>query len=206
MSELAPVVDIGYAKAATKVTVNSTENRVTQDLTDSIDSKTKLHRLGFGSVYLAHENTKELVSPATSNNQVLFGSFVRLTIHISLRYSYDDCQRNDYLIVGTKQALPKKCRDPEIFLVPCTIGDCSFADALPNLGSSINVMPTSIYKPLNCIDLEPTGMTIQLVNRSVVQPLSVLEDVLVQVDELIFLANFYVMDMEDETPTGFDDR
>ncbi|RDX97370.1 hypothetical protein CR513_19867, partial [Mucuna pruriens] len=28
-----------------------------------------------------------------SNNQVLFGSFVRLTIHISLRYSYDDRQR-----------------------------------------------------------------------------------------------------------------
>ncbi|RDY03016.1 hypothetical protein CR513_13451, partial [Mucuna pruriens] len=108
--------------------------------------------------------------------------------------------RNDDLITGTRQALPKKCRDPGIFSIPCTIGDCTFADAMLDLGASINVMPTSIYKSLNCGDLEPTGMTIQLANRSVVQPLGVLEDVLVQVDELIFPADFYVLDMEDETP------
>ncbi|RDY05090.1 hypothetical protein CR513_11102, partial [Mucuna pruriens] len=68
-----------------------------------------------------------------------------------------------------------------------------------DLGASINVMPTSIYKSLNFGDLEPIGMTIQLANRSVVQPLGVLEDVLVQVNELIFPADFYVLDMEDET-------
>ncbi|RDX69852.1 hypothetical protein CR513_50976, partial [Mucuna pruriens] len=39
-------------------------------------------------------------------------------------------------------------------------------------------MSTSIYKSLNFGDLEPTRMTIQLANRSVVQPLGVLEDVL----------------------------
>ncbi|RDX69696.1 hypothetical protein CR513_51149, partial [Mucuna pruriens] len=92
-----------------------------------------------------------------------------------------------------------KCRDPEIFSIPCTIGDCTFVDAMLDLGASINVMPTSIYKSLNFSDLEPTRMTIQLSNRSVVQPLSVLEDVLVQVKELIFLADFYVLDVEDET-------
>ncbi|RDX80565.1 hypothetical protein CR513_38874, partial [Mucuna pruriens] len=108
--------------------------------------------------------------------------------------------RNDDLTAGTRQTLPKKCRDPGIFSVPCTIGDCTFADAMLDLGASINVMPTSIYKSLNCGDLEPIGMTIQLANRSVVQPLGVLEDVLVQVDELIFPTDFYVLDMEDETP------
>ncbi|RDX67772.1 hypothetical protein CR513_53315, partial [Mucuna pruriens] len=40
--------------------------------------------------------------------------------------------------------------------------------------------------------MEPIGMTLQLANRSVVQPLGVLED-------LIFPADFYVLDMEDET-------
>ncbi|RDX85169.1 hypothetical protein CR513_33664, partial [Mucuna pruriens] len=35
-------------------------------------------------------------------------------------------------------------------------------------------------------------------NRSIVQPLGILDYVLVQVNELIFLANFYVLDMEDE--------
>ncbi|RDY08458.1 Retrovirus-related Pol polyprotein from transposon 17.6, partial [Mucuna pruriens] len=100
---------------------------------------------------------------------------------------------------GIVQALPKKCRDPGIFSIPCTIGDCTFADAMLDLGASINIMLTSIYKSLNCGDLEPTRMTIQLANRSVIQPLGVLEDVLVQVDELIFPTDFYVLDMEDET-------
>ncbi|RDY11615.1 hypothetical protein CR513_03691, partial [Mucuna pruriens] len=108
--------------------------------------------------------------------------------------------RNDDLIVGTRQVLLKKCQDLRIFSVPCTIGDCTFTDAMLDLGASINIMPTSIYKSLNCEDLEPTGMTIQLANISVVQPLGVLEDVLVQVDELIFPTDFYILDMEDETP------
>ncbi|RDX63841.1 hypothetical protein CR513_57677, partial [Mucuna pruriens] len=95
--------------------------------------------------------------------------------------------------------LPKKCRDPGIFSVPCTIGNCTFADAMLDLGALINIMPTSIYKSLNFGDLEPNRMTIQLANKSVVQPLGVLEDVLVQVNELIFLADFYVLDMEYET-------
>ncbi|RDY06021.1 hypothetical protein CR513_10059, partial [Mucuna pruriens] len=60
-------------------------------------------------------------------------------------------------------------------------------------------MPTTIYRSLNFGDLEPTGMTIQQANRSVVQPLGVLEDVLVQVNKLIFPTDFYVLDMEDET-------
>ncbi|RDX84139.1 hypothetical protein CR513_34859, partial [Mucuna pruriens] len=83
--------------------------------------------------------------------------------------------------------------------VPCTIDDCTFANAMLDLGASINVIPTSIYKSLNFDDLEPTRMTIQLANRSVVQPLGVFEDVLVQVNELIFPVNFYMLDMEDET-------
>ncbi|RDX60336.1 hypothetical protein CR513_61526, partial [Mucuna pruriens] len=100
---------------------------------------------------------------------------------------------------GISHVLPKKCRDPGIFSVPCTIGNCTFADAMLDLGASINVMPASTYRSLNFGDLEPTGMTIQLANRSIVQPLGVLEDVLVQVNELIFPADFYVLDMEDET-------
>ncbi|RDX91937.1 hypothetical protein CR513_26005, partial [Mucuna pruriens] len=105
---------------------------------------------------------------------------------------------NEEFTVGA-QALPKKCQDPKIFLVPCTIGECTFANAMLDLGASINVMLTSIYKSLNFGDLEPTRMTIQLANRSIVQPLGVLEDVLVQVNGLIFPADFYVLDMEDET-------
>ncbi|RDX68170.1 hypothetical protein CR513_52862, partial [Mucuna pruriens] len=106
--------------------------------------------------------------------------------------------RNEELTTGA-QVLPKKCRDLGIFSVPCTIGECTFANAMLDLGASINVMPASSNRSLNFSDLEPTRMTIQLANRSIVQPLGVLEDILVQVNELIFPADFYVLDMEDET-------
>ncbi|RDX92581.1 Retrovirus-related Pol polyprotein, partial [Mucuna pruriens] len=106
--------------------------------------------------------------------------------------------RNEELTAGAPTLL-KKCRDPGNFSVPCTIGECTFADAMLDLGASINVMPASIYRSLNFGDLESTGMTIQLANRSIVQPMGVLKDVLVQVNELIFPTDFYVLDMEDET-------
>ncbi|RDX89343.1 hypothetical protein CR513_28943, partial [Mucuna pruriens] len=99
---------------------------------------------------------------------------------------------------GSTLTLPKKCQDLEIFSNPCTISDCTFANAMLDLEASINVMPTLVYKSLNFGDLEPTGMIIQLVNRSVMQPLGVLEDVLVQVNELIFPIDFYVLDIEDK--------
>ncbi|RDY00566.1 Retrovirus-related Pol polyprotein from transposon 17.6, partial [Mucuna pruriens] len=105
--------------------------------------------------------------------------------------------RNEEITIGAP-TLPKKCRDPRIFSIPCTIGECTFVDAMLDLGASINVMPASIYRSLNFGDLEPTRMTIQLANRSIVQPLGVLEDVLVQVNELIFPTDFYVLDMEGE--------
>ncbi|RDY13978.1 hypothetical protein CR513_01020, partial [Mucuna pruriens] len=107
--------------------------------------------------------------------------------------------RSEESIAGNSQVLPKKCQDPGIFSIPCPIGECTFADAMLDLGASINVMPTSIYRSLNFGDLEPTGMTIQLANRSIMQPLGVLEDVLVQINKLIFSADFYVLDMEDKT-------
>ncbi|RDX81919.1 hypothetical protein CR513_37355, partial [Mucuna pruriens] len=97
-----------------------------------------------------------------------------------------------------QQIFPKKCQDSGIFVIPCTIDNRMFTDAMLDLGASINVMPESIYKSLNIRDLEPTGMEIQLPNKSVVQPLGILKDILIQVNELIFLAYFYVLDMEDE--------
>ncbi|RDX74876.1 hypothetical protein CR513_45310, partial [Mucuna pruriens] len=58
-----------------------------------------------------------------------------------------------------QRVLPKKCQDPGIFSVPCTIGNSTFADAMLDLRASINVMPMSIYRSLNFGDLELTGMS-----------------------------------------------
>ncbi|KAL2235748.1 UNVERIFIED_CONTAM: hypothetical protein Sindi_1307000 [Sesamum indicum] len=64
-----------------------------------------------------------------------------------------------------------------------------------DLGASINIMPLTIYESLNVGPLKETGVILQLADRSVVYPKGVLEDVLVQVNELVFPADFYVLDM-----------
>ncbi|XP_070662278.1 uncharacterized protein [Malus domestica] len=58
-------------------------------------------------------------------------------------------------------------------------------------------MSYSIYASMNLGDLKNDGVIIQLADRSNAYPKGVLEDVLVQVNDLVFPADFYVLEMED---------
>ncbi|KAL5554371.1 hypothetical protein UlMin_041772 [Ulmus minor] len=94
-----------------------------------------------------------------------------------------------------QRKIPPKCKDPGSFTIPCTIGKVRFERAMLDLGASINVMPSSIFASLNLGPLKETGVIIQLADRSNTYPKGVLEDVLVQVNEMVFPADFYVIDM-----------
>ncbi|XP_070668530.1 uncharacterized protein [Malus domestica] len=96
-----------------------------------------------------------------------------------------------------QRKLPTKCKDPSSFTIPCVIGTNRFEHAMLDLGASINVMPYSIYASMNLGELKNDGVIMQLADRSNAYPKGVLEDVLVQVNQLIFLADFYILDMED---------
>ncbi|KAM1128058.1 hypothetical protein FF1_038003 [Malus domestica] len=96
-----------------------------------------------------------------------------------------------------QRKLPSKCKDLGSFTIPCVIGNTRFEHAMLDLGASINVMPYSVYASINLGELKNDGVIIQLVDRSNAYPKEVFEDVLVQVDHLIFPADFYVLDMED---------
>ena len=58
---------------------------------------------------------------------------------------------------------------------------------------------------MNAGPLKETGVVIQLADRSIVYPEGVLEDVLVQVNGLIFPAHFFVLDMEDDKSSNSSD-
>ncbi|CAN6692013.1 unnamed protein product [Malus baccata var. baccata] len=102
-----------------------------------------------------------------------------------------------------QRKLPTKCKDPGSFTIPCVIGNTRFKSAMLDLGASINVMPDSIYASMHLGELKKDGVIIQLADRSNAYPKVVLEDVLVQVNHLIFLADFYVLEMDelDHSPT-----
>ncbi|CAN6720976.1 unnamed protein product [Malus baccata var. baccata] len=96
-----------------------------------------------------------------------------------------------------QRKLPPKCKDPGSFTIPCVIGNTRFKSAMLDLGASINVMPYSIYVSMNLGELKHDGVIIQLTDRSNAYPKGVLEDVLVQVDHLVFPADFYVLEMDE---------
>nr|GEU29009.1 reverse transcriptase domain-containing protein [Tanacetum cinerariifolium] len=68
--------------------------------------------------------------------------------------------------------------------------------ALADLGTSINLMPLSIWKKLSLPELIPTRMTLELVDRSITCPKGVVEDVFVKVGKFHFPTDFVVVDFE----------
>ena len=97
-----------------------------------------------------------------------------------------------------QKKLPQKLKDPGSFTIPCTIGNAIFERALCDLGASINLMPLSIFKRLGLGEARPTTVTLQLADRSLKHPRGIIEDVLVKVDKFIFLADFIVLDVEED--------
>ncbi|CAM8908302.1 unnamed protein product [Rhodiola kirilowii] len=107
--------------------------------------------------------------------------------------------RNVSAVIQRK--VPPKCGDPGTYTIPCMIGNIRLENCMLDLGASMNVLPYSIYSSLRIGPLEPAGLTIQLADRSCKQPEGKIEDVLVQVGELVFPADFYVLKMEHSSPT-----
>jgi len=58
-------------------------------------------------------------------------------------------------------------------------------------------MSLSIFNSLCVGPLQPTGVVMQLANKSVAHSAGFIEDVLVQVGEQTFPTDFYILDMEE---------
>ena len=59
-----------------------------------------------------------------------------------------------------KRKLPHKLKDLGNFTIPCTIGNSIFERALCDLGTSINLMPLSIFRRLGLGEARPTTVTL----------------------------------------------
>ncbi|CAN6453991.1 unnamed protein product [Victoria cruziana] len=95
-----------------------------------------------------------------------------------------------------QRRLPPKLEDPGAPIIPCMLGDIHVERALLDLGASVNVLPGCFYDAFQLEGLKPINMTIQMADRSVKRPRGVLEDVLIQIEDLIFPVDFIVLDME----------
>nr|GEU70585.1 DNA-directed DNA polymerase [Tanacetum cinerariifolium] len=92
--------------------------------------------------------------------------------------------------------LPEKLGDPDKFLIPWDFPGMDVCHALADLGTSINLMPLSIWKKLSLPELTPTRMTLELADRSITLPKGVTEDVFAKVGKFHFPIDFVVVDFE----------
>ena len=75
-------------------------------------------------------------------------------------------------------------------------GCITFDRALLDLEANVNLLPTSVYKKFEIEELKSTSIILQLVDRSVKIPYSLIQDVLVRVNQYYFSVDFLVLDME----------
>ncbi|XP_059315366.1 uncharacterized protein LOC132065928 [Lycium ferocissimum] len=99
--------------------------------------------------------------------------------------------------------LPTKLKDPGSFAIEISIGKQVVARALCDLGASINLMPSSIFRKLGLGVPRTTTIVLQLADRSLARPESIIEDVLVQVGSLIIPADFMILDFEPDPKVPF---
>ncbi|RVW33686.1 hypothetical protein CK203_111063 [Vitis vinifera] len=90
---------------------------------------------------------------------------------------------------------PVNYKDPRCPTISVNIGG-THVDAFTRLGTSVNLLPYSVYKQLGLGGLKPTTMTLSLADRSVKIPRGVIEDVLVQVDKFYYPMDFVVLDTD----------
>ncbi|XP_057734223.1 uncharacterized protein LOC130949557 [Arachis stenosperma] len=97
-----------------------------------------------------------------------------------------------------QKGLPPKLEDPGSFFLPCIIGNISINKAMCDLGDSINLMPSFLMKRLCIEEVKSIQMSLELVDKSVVFPKGMVENLLVKVDKFIFPADFVILDLDEE--------
>ncbi|XP_070015113.1 uncharacterized protein [Nicotiana sylvestris] len=91
-------------------------------------------------------------------------------------------------------SMAPKLDDLSAFTISCTTGSAEFAKALCNFGTSITLMPFSVFKTLGIGQPRLTSMRLQMVDRNMKRPLGVIEDALVRVDKFIPPTDFVILD------------
>ncbi|XP_075500000.1 uncharacterized protein LOC142538577 [Primulina tabacum] len=96
---------------------------------------------------------------------------------------------------GRQVNLPQKLQDPGEFVVPCEIRGKFEEKAICDSGASVNIMPSSLYEKLGLSKIKPTGLSLQMADKSVRTPQGIVEDVELKIDKIRLLADFVVLDM-----------
>src|SRR4051812_19307268 len=104
--------------------------------------------------------------------------------------------------VSPERRIPIKKKDPGVVAIPCTINDRSFKKVLIDSGSSVSLMPLSIFKKLDIGKISESETKLKFADHTIKQSYGIAEDVLVEIGKFIFPVDFHIMDIpeDEETP------
>jgi hypothetical protein len=94
--------------------------------------------------------------------------------------------------------MPAKLGDPGIPTISCAIGTTNIHNALCDLGARVSVMPLSLYTKLNLGDYSPTSITLQMADKTTKQPVGIIENVLLRIDQHVVPTNFIILEMPED--------
>ena len=81
-------------------------------------------------------------------------------------------------------------------MISCEIGGKTFTLSLLDMGASVNILPKGVYDIFPLGELQPLFIKLSLVDGSVRRPNSVIEDVIVKVENCYFSVDFIIVDMK----------
>ncbi|GJT83012.1 MAK10-like protein [Tanacetum coccineum] len=79
--------------------------------------------------------------------------------------------------------MPKKIKDPGLFILACRLGDSKPFDTLADLGSCVNLIPLCLFKKLKIGLLEETEDVLGLADGTKAYPVGIVRNVEVILDE-----------------------
>nr|GFA49976.1 reverse transcriptase domain-containing protein [Tanacetum cinerariifolium] len=169
-SSLPPIVE--REAEATKDTVHPTNNESTKDVQPSVvQTKTPI------------QNSEPVIAPVSA-------------IKPNQKRSILKNSAESALLDSSPQEVSRKTRGPQKFLILSDLPGMAECLALADLGTSVNLMPLSVWNNLSFPDLSPTCMTLELEDRFISRPVGVVVDVFVKVGTFYFLADFVVVDFD----------
>ncbi|GKC73304.1 MAK10-like protein [Tanacetum coccineum] len=89
------------------------------------------------------------------------------------------------------------------FEKPCNVGGLKHVNALVDQGSDVNIMPYSTYMKLTDKRPTKTDIKLSLASHSYIYPLGIVEDVLVEVAEHVYPADFVIIDIKENEKRPF---
>ncbi|GKC35251.1 zinc finger, CCHC-type containing protein [Tanacetum coccineum] len=152
--------------------------------------------------YLKHKINEKLIKVLVYNNR-FNNSLSGTRVGKKKKKAYNVLPGGPVYKAILEKRIAKKEDRGENFEIPCSIGGLKHVSALVDQGFDLNVMPYSTYMKLTDEKPAETDIRLSLASHSYIYPLGIAEDVLVEIADHVYPADFVIMDIKENEKRPF---